>query len=375
MNKVSVCHISNTRKRNNGRFRKECETLANSGYDVTLLLSKDMEEDEIINKVKVRSIRFNKTGKLAKIFKLQNELYKEALKIDSDIYQIHDVTLLPVGTKLKKQGKKVIMDYNEDYEALMKKHPWIPKSLQSIFGKIYSLYEKNALKKMDSILSVTPHITKRLSEINKNTMEINNFPFIEKKIINDYTKENICFAGSISSVYMHKNIIQAIEPFSKVTYHIAGITDPNYYDMLTQLPGWRKVKYYGVVSFDKIKNIYSDSSIGVVIHEYHPNTDWKRGTLGNNKLFEYMMMGLPVVCTDFTLWKEIIDEWQCGIYVNPYNISEIQNAIKKILTTPGLAKLMGQNGRKAALEKYNWDNNLANKYLDVYRKLSRLSRY
>ena len=42
---------------------------------------------------------------------------------------------------------------------------------------------------------------------------------------------------------------------------------------------------------------------------------YKKGTLGNNKIFEYMYYGLPIICTDFDLWKEIIDKYKCGIYV------------------------------------------------------------
>ena len=44
-------------------------------------------------------------------------------------------------------------------------------------------------------------------------------------------------------------------------------------------------------------------------------------------MFEYMAAGLPVICSDFELWKEIIEKNNCGICVNPNNIVEISNAI------------------------------------------------
>lgn len=67
-----------------------------------------------------------------------------------------------------------------------------------------------------------------------------------------------------------------------------------------------------------------------------------------------MQMGLPLVCTDFDLWREIIDEEKCGIYVNPHSVDEISDAIKYLLDNPDVAEEMGRNGQKAVTYKYNW---------------------
>ena len=44
----------------------------------------------------------------------------------------------------------------------------------------------------------------------------------------------------------------------------------------------------------------------------------------------------------------------CGICVNPLEPKEIAEAIEYIMTHPKIAEEMGQNGKKAVLEKYNW---------------------
>ena len=74
------------------------------------------------------------------------------------------------------------------------------------------------------------------------------------------------------------------------------------------------------------------------------------------KMFEYMAAGLPVIASNFPLWESIINKYNCGICVNPYSAIEIKNAINEIIENPEKAKEMGDNGRKIAFDKYNWDN-------------------
>ena len=60
-----------------------------------------------------------------------------------------------------------------------------------------------------------------------------------------------------------------------------------------------------------------------------------------------MMAGLPVIATDFELWKEIIENCncKCGICINPYDSSSIAKAIIFYLKNPDEAKRHGYNGR------------------------------
>jgi len=68
-----------------------------------------------------------------------------------------------------------------------------------------------------------------------------------------------------------------------------------------------------------------------------------------------MSAGIPVVASNFPLWKEIVEGNNCGICVDPLNHKEIANAIEYLLEHSEEAKGMGENGRRAVLGKYNWD--------------------
>ena len=93
------------------------------------------------------------------------------------------------------------------------------------------------------------------------------------------------------------------------------------------------------------------------------------GTLGNTKLFEFMEAKLPVICSNYLLWKEIIDKYECGLYVDPNNVDEIRNAIEFIINNPEKAQKMGENGRQAVLNEFNWDTQ-EKVLIELYERLS-----
>src|SRR5699024_12254929 len=68
------------------------------------------------------------------------------------------------------------------------------------------------------------------------------------------------------------------------------------------------------------------------------------------KFFQYMNAGLPIICSDFPVWKQFIETYECGIAVNPASESEIKEAIDYLRNNPDEAYRMGENGKKAVME-------------------------
>jgi len=366
MNK-KVCHITSAHSRYDVRiFVKECVSLAKNGYDVTLIVN-DNDPDEINEGVKIISTKFKPKNRLERFFNSKKLLLSKALEVDADIYHFHDPDLLPLGNKIKKMGKKVVFDSHEDVPMQIMDKTWIPKMLRGCIAKIYTIYEKDSLRSYDAAISVTPHVVERLLKINPNTVMVTNYPIVDfESNISKKPNNSICFAGGISDQWCHDKIIKALEKIDDVEYILAGVGTKEYMDLLQSLPGWNKVKYVGKVPHMEVKNIYAKSIVGMALN--YSNQAKGEGTLGNTKLFEFMEAGLPVICTDYRLWREIVEGNNCGICVNPNDIDEITEAIRYILNNPEKAKAMGENGREAAIEKYNWGVQ-EKVLLNLYRKL------
>jgi len=368
---TKICHITSIHRRYDVRiFRKQCQSLYKAGYDVSLVVA-DGKGDEIKDGIKIYDAgkfegRFNRMVNAAK------SVGKRALELDCEVYHFHDPELIFAGLKIKKAGKKVIFDMHENIPADIDEKSYIPSVFRKIISFAYSKLEIYTVKRIDAVVSTRESINERLQKYTRNIEIITNFPIADQQIEKHQTgKKEICFAGIISPKFGHKQIINAVENIPGITYHLVGEAVEPYLEELKTLPGWKNVQYEGHIPFEKVKEMYSEASIGVAVYAYSKNFDGKLGNLAIVKLFEYMNWGIPVICTDFKVWKEIVEEEvQCGITVNPDNEEDIRNAVQYILDNPEKAKQMGENGRKAVLEKYNWETQ-ARKLRDLYKKVLR----
>lgn len=365
MQKKKICHVTSVHPYLDGRiFRKECCSLKKK-YDVCLIAPN--VEDQTIDGISVFGVNLPK-GRIKRIKTLGN-VYKKMMEVDADVYHFHDPELMPIGLKAKRAGKKVIFDSHEDVPVQIAERDSIPKLFRRIIYSAYSLYEKYALKRYDAIVSVTPSIVERLRNVNPIISQITNYPILKEFNDNRSWQKYICFTGGVSPQWMHDSIIRSIEGLD-VKYVVAGIVEGNYLEQLKTLPAWNMVDYRGVVKPKDVSEIQQGSFAGIALNDYVANVGYKLGSLGNTKLFEYMMSGIPVIATDFTLWKEIIEKYDCGICVNPHNVEEIRNAIVYLLNNPKVAKRMGDNGRKAVHDQYNWTSQESILF-DMYDKVLR----
>lgn len=73
-------------------------------------------------------------------------------------------------------------------------------------------------------------------------------------------------------------------------------------------------------------------------------------------MFEYMSAGLPVIASDYPLWRNMIEDAACGLLVDPLNPQAIANAMQWSLDHPDEADAMGQRARIAVEQDYNWES-------------------
>lgn len=349
-----VCHITSAHGRYDVRiFMKQCRSLAKNGYDVTLIVNDD-KDDEVNDGVRIISTKFAPKNRIERFLNSKKLLLRKALEVNANVYQIHDPDLLFIGNKLKSMGKKVIFDSHEDVPAQIMEKYYIPAILRGILSFFYKILENRSIKKYDALISVTPKVVKRFLNSNKNSYMITNYPIIDSNSnVDDNSYKNaICFAGAINEDWKHDKIIRALESVEDVKYYLAGSGKEDYLESLKKLPAWDKVYYKGRISHTQVKELYKNSIAGMALHYSYQLAG--EGSLGNTKLFEFMEAGLPVICSNYQLWKEIIDKHKCGIAINPDNINEIEESIKYFINNPAEAKIMGKNGRKAVVDIFNW---------------------
>ena len=95
-------------------------------------------------------------------------------------------------------------------------------------------------------------------------------------------------------------------------------------------------------------------------------------------LLEASAAGLPVVCTSIPGNREIVQNCQNGLLVQPGNQNDLKNAIIKLLSDKGLREKMGRRG-KILVGKY-YDLNEAvlkyeKSYISYFLKKHKLKSY
>ena len=363
---TKVCHLTSVHKSNDVRiFLKECRSLANSGFDVSLVCVN--EKEEIIDGVKIISVNDKGGGRIRRATVVCNKIYWKAVEVNADIYHFHDPELLRIGFKLKRKGKKVIYDAHEDLPRQIIGKPWIPKPIRSVTAFITEWLENFYASRMSVVLTATPFIAERFKKINPNTIDVNNFPLKEEMdfVSANSQKENaVCYIGGITEIRGIYPLLEAIN-ISKTKLFLAGDGSDELKKNLAKKSGWSYVEYAGFVSREEARKIMSKAAAGVVTFLPLPN----HVNAQPNKMFEYMAAGLPLIGSHFPFWKDIIEKNNCGILVNPESPEEIANAIEFIIANPDDAKRMGENGRKAVFEKYNWEPE-SRKLINLYKTLS-----
>lgn len=364
---VKICHITSTPQNAIPRLLREASSAIKIGMKPYIVSQGDSFEKDGVTYIGVERAK----NRLYRMLFTSKRLYEEALEIDADIYQIHDPELLPYAVKLKKQGKVVIFDSHEFYGVQIEIKEYLPKMIRKWIAKLYMNYEAHICKKLDAVIAVCTINNVDYFENRSNyTVFIENLP--DNNVFNselhrkNHQSNNVVYVGTLAHVRGITNIVKAIAKTSANLILCGPFESNEYYEEIKRYPEFTKVDYRGIVSRNEIAAILSECCIGlstILDVGQYPQVD----TL-NTKVYEYMSMGLPVIISDNTYARKVMEEYEFGICVDPENIEEIAAKIKFLLNNPTIAQRMGENGKKAIREKYNW-NIEERKLIDLYKGL------
>jgi glycosyltransferase involved in cell wall biosynthesis len=365
-----ICMLSTVHQALDDRiFYKEAKTLARVGYEVVLIAQHD--GDEMVDGVKIVALP-KPRNRFARIFGLTWRAFHLSLRERAEVYHFHDPELLPIGVLLKIFTRaKVVYDVHEDVpEQILTKH-WIPRLLRRPLAEVFNAFEKLMARALDAVVVATEGIAEKFARLKP--IVIHNYPDLGM-LPNPSTRHGegkekvLVYVGGISKIRGAIEMVQALENLNSawdVRLDLIGKFEPPELEQELQgLPGYQHVRFFGWLPWEEAWHHAQSAIVGLVL--FHPAPNHEKAL--PNKLFEYMAAGLPVVASNFPLWKEIVEGNRCGITVDPLDPKAIAQAIEYLLAHPEEARQMGENGRRAVEEKYNWERE-KEKFLKLYAEL------
>lgn len=291
------------------------------------------------------------------------KIFKQIEKINPEIVLVRDI-FISTFKKKKNINRKYYLDFCDHF-------PEVLEVLYGLKGKFFKILgntiEKIAIKNFDEKIFVSNEAINFLEKkyrVNIAGKVIANVPLIDGVIDRKFPKEiDLIYVGTINKKIRNLEIIfKAIERLKneenkKITmsiyYFKHQLKIKEEYEKLAFLLGIEnQIFFKEAVPKDLLLEVLAKHKVGLVPHCRNDATDY---TIPN-KIYDYMQIGLPILCSDNPSLKNLITKYKVGeIYIGDSE-EDCYKKIKKILKNN--LEEYSYNGKKYIKEELNWNKNI-----------------
>jgi glycosyltransferase involved in cell wall biosynthesis len=184
--------------------------------------------------------------------------------------------------------------------------------------------------------------------------------------INKYGIEDRRYVLHVGSLEPRKNLTRLVEAFYELLVeepalpHKLVFSGPRFstyhpiFEAIDKLGMTDRVLWLGVIPFDDLPALMNGADVFVYPSVYEG--------FGLPPL-EAMACGTPVIVSRATSLPEVVGD--AGLLVDPYRVSEIKTAIKKVVLDPELRSTLSKSGLRRAAQ-FSWDLT-AERTMEVYQ--------
>ena len=332
---IRICHLTSVHLPFDTRiFHKECVSLARNGFDVSLVAPHD--RDEIRAGVRIVGIA-RREHRLLRMTQAVYAVYKAALAVNARLYHFHDPELISIALLLKLRRKTVVFDVHEDYPADILAKAWLRyDSIRTLVSVLAVWLEKLVGFVCDGIIVVTPDIGKRFPA--SKTEVVHNFPMIN---LLDQTPSAEIEKASPATVFVFavghawgltpdrgiKEIVSAIGLLEakRELWLIGHWGSDEFRAECSLVKGFEHCKCLGFLPLPNVYGYMKCADVGLAV--LWPEKGFMRSI--PTKAFEYMATSLPMIMSDFPLWRDLFHE--CALFVNPLDPRDIAEKMTMLI--------------------------------------------
>jgi glycosyltransferase involved in cell wall biosynthesis len=356
--RVRVAVVSSVHRWNDTRiFVKQAASLAANGYDVTLAAIGDQGSPFEASGVRVvplprrrRALRWLTWLSILRIVVSQR----------AKIVHAHDPELIPLVLLLKLTGRFAICDIHENVAEQVLHKEWIPRLCRVPLSRLLKGVQRSLPRMADAVILAEDSYV-RDYPARANVSVIRNFPLLPPGSKQDYRSDTfgLIYVGDVRGVRGIREYVtitqRLVERGVPAQLRIVGSfadreEERQTHELVRQLGLEQRVVFAGRRPPEEIPVLVQQSDLGLAL--LHPIGNYRESY--PTKMFEYMAAGIPVIASNFALWRDVLVPNECGKVVDPLNVEEAAAAALEYWTRPDLRERHGQNGRAAVLRRYHW---------------------
>lgn len=308
------------------------------------------------------------------------------------VLHCHDLTIVPSALRVAgESGLPVVADLHENMPAAQAAYVAGASRRKRVEFALTLGYrrwrwgEKRALRQCDRILVVCPEASTRLVRdygiaedaitVVSNTEDDTTFPARQAPgdILARY--RNAWVASYIGGIGPHRGIDTAIRAaaiagrripgFRLVIVGVRGAARERLARMACDADAAEHIELVDWVPPHQVPDYIAASCACLVPHNGLEHTQ----TTVPHKLFQYMLMGKPVVVSNCAPLERIVEETEAGLVFRAGCAGELADRLVALHRNEGgCAERYGANGRRAALGPYAWRHD-ARRLVDLYHDL------
>ena len=365
---TKITHMTSVHPRFDVRiYHKQVRSLVKAGYQVSLVVADGLGDIEFEG---VRIIDCGQfSSRFQRFFSTQYRVYKACIKTSADLFHFHDPELLLSGLALRLRGAVVIFDSHEDVQSQILQKRYLPPIIARCLSFLYRVFEVLTVGSLSGVISVTSDVDKKFKNLVKQRAIVSNYPISDEFLSTvDWAQREcaVCYVGMITRSRGVIEIVRAVQlTKATVRLHLMGDFEDKYLrDEIKKIDTEGRVILHPHGNRQEVKKLLSRSMIGLCV--LHPVQNHLRSL--PNKMFEYMAAGIPVIVSDFPLWKKIIDESGAGLTVSVRDVPRIAECIDRVMASPKEAEQFGINGMNHVKSGQNWENE-EKKLFSFYNRL------
>lgn len=288
----------------------------------------------------------------------------KCLWLRADIVHIFVPELIPLALLFQWAGVKVIYEVQEN---LFKKFAIKRYNNGLVFKRLFRFFDKLARRKFHCILTDDAYL-EEYHNLAKPFTVIHNY--VSLPVVDSLAHESvhthqhvrtpapeIFYLGVVSMERCLDTMIDALAKlknyYSDCHLHLFGPVRVTKSE-IEAIAGYQKVRanitFHGYTD-QKVALRYARQAVaGIALLK--PVADYPESF--PTKLFEYMALKLPVITSDFPVYRQIVERAGCGFCITPDDPEALRRALESCIADDALRLQIGSNGRKAAETRYNW---------------------